>query len=548
MSGSNRLNCLRGIRLALGATVLALGMLALLAVSGLRADEIRGDPAPAPPATLPQAPTAPVPVPPLSSPQPQVPLMRRFQFPIAPNTPLKDLLPTPPAAAPASLQVIGDLTRVPEIKFQAPLAKDLTNEEAFKQTAYAIAKINHLNQKKADHFMDILRGQRPDLNGLPFAMGDACRTKGERSREFNTAVNLVRGAMRPQMAAPINPPPMVRPTSVTEAPNTSPAPFLTAVAFSPVAANAEHNPADGFWARYEAACKQDDQRLARIDRDLREHVTQARIAALMQILAPEVPSMRLGLVQHLATLSHVEATRALARLAVFALEEEVRQGAVEALKVRRERDYTETLVQALRYPWPAVARNAADAIVRLERADLQKELVALLDEPDPRAPRIEDGDQQKRPVIRELVRINHHRNCLLCHAPGNTPSVSPEALTAAVPVPTEPLPSPSDGYRQSSPDVLVRVDVTYLRQDFSMYQAVGDANPWPEMQRFDFLVRTRTLTVEEATACRQELTAGQAGRPSPYQRAALAALREMTGMEGEPTAAAWRKLLNQPAP
>jgi hypothetical protein len=33
---------------------------------------------------------------------------------------------------------------------------------------------------------------------------------------------------------------------------------------------------------------------------------------------------------------------------------------------------------------------------------------------------------------------------------------------------------------------------------------------------------------------------------SPYHKAALAALRELTGKDTEPTAAAWRKLLKTP--
>src|SRR5262249_19450192 len=138
-------------------------------------------------------------------------------------------------------------------------------------------------------------------------------------------------------------------------------------------------------------------------------------------------------------------------------------------------------------------------------------------------------------------------NCLLCHAPGNTSGVSADTLTAAVPVPSDPLPAPSEGYQFTSPDVLVRVDVTYLRQDFSVYQAVADANPWPEMQRFDFLVRTRAPTEAEAAAYREKLAAGDAGRLTPYHRALLAALRELTGRDTAPTAAAWRRLLNLPA-
>jgi hypothetical protein len=134
-----------------------------------------------------------------------------------------------------------------------------------------------------------------------------------------------------------------------------------------------------------------------------------------------------------------------------------------------------------------------------------------------------------------------------CHAPGNTGTVSAEAVTAAVPVPSEPLPLPSQGYQQSSPDLLVRVDVTYLRQDFSMLLPVTDANPWPEMQRFDFLVRARVLTDKAAKAFEEALAKRGPGVLSPYHRAALAALRELTGRDTEPTPEAWRRLLRLPA-
>ncbi|HMF16258.1 MAG TPA: hypothetical protein VKE98_03585, partial [Gemmataceae bacterium] len=270
-----------------------------------------------------------------------------------------------------------------------------------------------------------------------------------------------------------------------------------------------------------------------------------RIAALMQILGPEPASMRKGLVKYLAGISHVEATQALAKLAIFSAEAEVRQAAIDALKVRRERDYTGILLAGLHYPLPAVAQHSSQAIVKLERKDMVGQLVALLDEPDPRLPVVKTVHKKEVPVVREIVRINHHRNCLLCHAPGNTPSVSGDVVTAPVPTPGEPFPSPSQGYGNGqSPDILVRIDVTYLRQDFSMFQPVADANPWPEMQRFDFVVRNRELTEEEAEVYREKLTKREPGVLSPYHRTALAALRDLTGRDTEPTAAAWRKLLN----
>jgi hypothetical protein len=195
-----------------------------------------------------------------------------------------------------------------------------------------------------------------------------------------------------------------------------------------------------------------------------------------------------------------------------------------------------------------VSKRAAEALVKLERKDLLANLVEVLESPDPRLPVTEKRDGKEVTVVREMVRVNHHRNCLLCHAPGNTDNTPEGVLKVAVPLPTEPLPKPSEGGYQSTPpptpDIVVRLDMTYLRQDFSVMMPVSDAHPWPEMQRFDFLVRTRQLTAEEAKTYVEEV---EPGRLSPYHRAALFALRELTGRDTEPTAAAWRKLLKLPA-
>jgi hypothetical protein len=179
--------------------------------------------------------------------------------------------------------------------------------------------------------------------------------------------------------------------------------------------------------------------------------------------------------------------------------------------------------------------------------------------------------------VRELVRINHFRNCLLCHSPAspgagtaNLPvgdgllgeeraasdphrglalvATGPNTLTAPVPLPGQqiPTPSPQGGYGQFSiPDTLVMFDVTYLRQDFSVKLPVANAQPWPELQRFDFLVRTREVSEREAQAYRDLLRPAKGGDLSPYQRAALASLRQLTGRDAEPTAAAWQRLLAQ---
>jgi hypothetical protein len=131
----------------------------------------------------------------------------------------------------------------------------------------------------------------------------------------------------------------------------------------------------------------------------------------------------------------------------------------------------------------------------------------------------------------------------------DTSTVSPGALTASVPVPDEPLPSPSQGYNDPIvPDIVVRIDVTYLRQDFSLPMPVADANPWPEMQRFDFLVQSRALTEEQAKTYREELASREPGHVPPHRRAVLVALRELTGRDAEPTSQAWRHLLDRAEP
>ena len=55
------------------------------------------------------------------------------------------------------------------------------------------------------------------------------------------------------------------------------------------------------------------------------------------------------------------------------------------------------------------------------------------------------------------------------------------------------------------------------------------------------------LSDDEATAYRDKLKPREEGAFSPYQRAALAALRELTGRDTEPTPDAWRRLLKLPA-
>lgn len=460
-----------------------------------------------PGASQPQPPpvtfSGPVPAMPVPMPAPI-----RFAFKIDPKSTPLSLLPAAPKT-PSKLPIWTneDLTRVAEVTFGDPVSKTLEKNKALEATAHVLAKVNHLNAKKTDGFMLAMLEHRTDLRGLPFLMGDECRTREEQARTFHVVANALNQNLRA--------------ANVAGQPDTLE--YLSAVA---------------------------QQVRGNFNRVNHEQVDRSIVAALTQILMPEPESLRKGLAQYLGRVQNVEATQALARLALFSPEDSVRAAAVENLKLRRERDYTDILVQGFQYPLPAVAKRAAEALVKLERKDVIPKLIDVLESTDPRLPVTEKRDGKEVTFVRELVKVNHHRNCALCHAPGNTENVPDGVLTVAVPLPNEPLPKPNQGGYQSvpppSPDVVVRIDMTYLRQDFSVMMPVADAHPWPELQRFDFLVRTRSLSATEAQAYEPCCEAEEPGRLSPYHRSALFALRELTGRDTAPTAEAWRKLLKLP--
>jgi hypothetical protein len=399
-----------------------------------------------------------------------------------------------------------DLSNVPGIALNEPFRRDA---KLHKNLTKQFAAIVHLHQNKRDSFIDHLVEHRPDLAGLPFLKGAACRPTLKHIEQFVKVRQLVFDAAS-NAGLDVNGPP--------------PSPEESF----------QFGEAHNFWLHL-------NRKLGEA-RD-EEGVDPAKVAVLMQMCGPETAVIQKGMVKALRETSHVDATRALAKLALFAPQDDVRRQALAALKIRREKDYTDLLLDGLKYPWPAVARRAAEAIVKLERHDLIPALVDSLDAADPRLPKTVDFFGKKMPVLRELVRVNHHRNCLLCHAPSNLLDAT-VLLQTPVPSLEAPLSPNSNGYGEGNTlDLAVRIDVTYLRQDFSLMQRVLGDEPWPEMQRFDFLVRERVLGEEEADAYRKALAPRDDGTVSPYHRAALYALRELTGRDTEPSAAAWRKLL-----
>jgi hypothetical protein len=424
----------------------------------------------------------------------------RFQFEFAPDTSVADLLPKRPNVEKLPTALIEDAAQAPELALAEPLSKDA--EEPMRETAHLLAKINQLNKSGQDAFLKELLADRSDLRGLPFVMGQGCRTSPEQSKTLAVAVRRVREAM-----------------------------------FS-VGELASKFDREKFWTRIDLALEGKDSDGKALSQPA--GIDPAMAAALWQMITPMSPVYGPELPKRLARIGHPDAGKALAKLALFAPEEDVRMAAIASLKSRGAAEYVDVLLDGFRYPLPAVSDRAASALTQLDRKEVARKLVDVLEAPDPRAPQETTVDGKKVTVVRELVRVNHHRNCALCHAPANVPDMVSDAIQGEVPMPNERLGTGSLVYGFGrSPDIMVRIDVSYLRQDFSLALPVKNSAPWPVKQRFDFLVRTREVSPDEAKQQRDRLAQG----PQPYQRAALTALRALTGRDAA-SPNAWRELLN----
>jgi hypothetical protein len=328
------------------------------------------------------------------------------------------------------------------------------------------------------------------------------------------------------------------------------------------------------------------------------------VPTLLQMLMPEDAPVRKLLVDILAEIPHTSTTTALAQRAVFDLDAEVRRAAVKALRKRPAEVYRPILLKALRYPWAPAADHAAAALVQLGDRSVVPHLVAMLRQPDPTLPeQLPNGLR----VVREVVRVQHTANCLLCHPPSfdggpvlgpdpvlRIPVVGPRTVLNAMTqsstqmsqsgaAQAPPSPPASGGYgagtspvsggnspgattsttiratgSRSTPvqvvrtnvrpstqlartdiPVLIRADITFFRQDFSVKIPTSKLTPLPELLRFDFMIRTRKLTPTEAShlteKCKDQTT-------YPQREAVLFALRELTGKDAGQTTAAWRDL------
>jgi hypothetical protein len=168
-----------------------------------------------------------------------------------------------------------------------------------------------------------------------------------------------------------------------------------------------------------------------------------------------------------------------------------------------------------------VADHAAEALVVLGDVDAVSRLRELAVAPDPRAPFFDATNNTY--ARRELVQINHLKNCMMCHAPSKDTT---DLVRGRVPTPGEPLP-PLSQYYESTEGIFVRADITYLRQDFSVPQPVDNHGRWPTMQRFDYLVRNVPLPPD--TDIEKERL--RYGRDYPQRDAVLYALKELSDRE-----------------
>jgi hypothetical protein len=264
---------------------------------------------------------------------------------------------------------------------------------------------------------------------------------------------------------------------------------------------------------------------------------EVRVRMVTQMLQTGSPSVRTRAVFFLEASDTTSARKALARVAAFDLDPEIREAAINSLRRRygAVADARPVLLEALRYPWPAVADHAAEALVALDDRDAVFALADLLDKPDPMAP-AQNAD--KKWFAPELVRVNHLGNCVLCHAPSNDKS---DYVRGVVPKRGEPLPVV---YYESRSGSFIRADVTYLKQDFSVMHEVKEPDKWPDVQRFDYMIRQRELAKDEiARLSRARETTTNCEPNYPQRDAVQWALTRLTNQDLGPRSEDWHRYL-----
>ena len=161
----------------------------------------------------------------------------------------------------------------------------------------------------------------------------------------------------------------------------------------------------------------------------------------------------------------------------------------------------------------------AVALVALRMTDARHASNGMANRNDPGAPYAKP--KGKTLYVKELVRVHHVTNCLLCHPPSTDIK---DPVRGLIPETNEPIVTGPAYYRPppGTEGIFVRADTTYLEQDFSAMLRVERPGLGASEQRFDFFVRERAATPREI----EEDRAGTNDGPTDHRRAIRFALAE----------------------
>lgn len=371
------------------------------------------------------------------------------------------------------------------------------SSEELKEFETSIRAEQKRNNQQSVEPIKALVADRPDLAGLPLVMEDDCRMSGPRSISMDHVSRRI-------------------------------GPVLSRFdAFSTRSRNFDPNLAS---KRRELLSQNISAIKSVVPSNKKKN--QQELLTVDQMLQIEEPELRLELVGMLGKSRSKVSANLLACYVKFDLDETVRMSATKALSNFPLDWVRPKLLEGLRYPWPDAAKHAAEGLVRLNDTKAIPKLVEYLQSPDPTTPQV---SKEGHYVKRELVAINHLKNCMLCHADS-----AAESDKGRAPVPSWERPLPQLYYNARPSGLVARADVTYLRQDFSVVQKVDNPGRWPADQRFDYVVRKTKLTDDEAKALQKK-----AGDNSfdEYREAIVFALQMLTDQTPSNNSYAnWKKI------
>ncbi len=400
--------------------------------------------------------------------------------------PKESLVPAAPVAGARSFERVRPST-------EEQLARELLNvpEVALDQkpgTSLALHKAAQAVNNPAVDLAPALMAQRPDLGGLPIRRGTDCHLPKEPAETLQYLSGLLRGHLQ-AASQPVGSSKMASPDA-----NLLRERLLNATEKEK-------------WLRPEA------------------------IPVLTQMLMAGARPIRQLLVELLTEITGRQASQALLERSLYELDPDVRQLAAKALEKRPVAEFQDLLIPAFQHPWPPVADHAAELIAYLQLNDLKPKLAPLLEMKNPLLAVKSTDAGQSQYVVTELVRVSHLANCMMCHASSFN---SADILRAMVPVPGRPGPQDATSAAPygGTQGPFIRADVTYLKQDFSAEQPVARSGPSPAQQRFDFLLRRRTLSDLERTA---RLVASKSSSSNSFRQkeALLFALKAIAGKQPE---------------